>query len=120
MNVSEMFDQIIRTTISGILSDIKDMLLIYWPWLLKGVLFILGGVFLQILMFKIGSGHKLSSSFNRLVGGLTYGAFFIILLSVNYWLFGTQVINEIWFLFFGIISFLFAGIFLRAIGFWRY
>lgn len=115
-----MLDQIIRLTVSQIHSFIKEQLITYWPYVIGLVVFMIAGVILQILMLRGGGHSKLSPGFNRLVGSLTYSMFFLIMLLISYWIFGTRVIDEVWFTLFGILSFPATGFFLRAIGFWYY
>lgn len=52
-------------------------------------------------MLKSGNHNKLSASFNSMVGSFTYSIFFLIYFLLSYWVFGTQVIDEIWLIVFG-------------------
>jgi hypothetical protein len=94
---------------------------VFSPYIVGLGIFVIGGIILQILMMKTGGRtNRLSPAFNSMVGSLAYGAFFGLYLFVAYWIWGTQVIDDVWFAIIGIISFPSAGFFLRAIGFWYY
>lgn len=115
-----MLDQIIRLIVFQLYSTVKEQLITYWPYAIGFVVFIIAGIILQIIMLRGGGHSKLSPGFNRLVGGLIYSIFFLIMLLISFWIFGTRVIDEVWFTLFGILSFPATGFFLRAIGFWYY
>jgi len=115
-----MIDQTIRLTVFQLYFFAKEQLITHWLYVAGFFAFIIAGVILQIIMLRGGGHSKLSPGFNRLVGSLTYLMFFLIMLLISYWLFGTRVIDEVWIILFGILSFPATGFFLRAIGFWYY
>lgn len=120
INLSSMLDQMIRMALSTLLLFAKQLLMTYWPYILAFFVIVIAGVILQIIMLKSGTHNKLSAGFNRLVGSLTWSALFLMYLSISYWIFGTQVIDKLWFTLFGSLSFLSTWLILRAIGFWYY
>lgn len=120
INISLMLDQGIRIAVSIVLSFAKQLLIAYWPYMVGFFVIVMAGVVLQIIMLKSGTHNKLSGSFNRLIGSLTWSAFFLMYLSVGYWIFGTQVIDKLWFTLFGSLSFPSTWLILKAIGFWYY
>ena len=93
----------------------------YWPFVLCFALIIIGGVIFQIRMMKTG-GHqnRLPPGFNRLVGSLTYLFFFWLQFTIAYLIFGSQVLDDLWFLIFGGVAFPVTKLFLVWIGFWYY
>jgi len=111
---------------------VRHILSVYWgwfklylpyilPWVIMLAIFVIGGVILQILMMRAGGRHnRLSPSFNSLVGSLTYGLMFALILTGAYLVWGSQVIDESVFAVIGLVSFILAGVFLRFIGFWYY
>jgi len=115
-----MTDEIIKSIVSQSYSFAKEQFIIHWPYIIGFFVFIIAGVILQIIMLRSGGDSKLPAFFNRLVGSFTYSIFFLIQLSISYWVFGAQVIDDVWFTLFGIISFPVTGFFLCAIGFWYY
>ncbi len=119
-NLQSILDQAIRTLVSDLWSLAKQMFFIYWPYIIGFLIFVIAGVILQIFMLKSGGHSKLSAGFNSMVGSLTYSLFFLIYFGICYWIFGTQVVDDIWFTVIGAISFPSTGFFLRAIGFWYY
>ena len=120
LNLSSILDQMIRTTISELWSFAKEQFMAHWPYVVGFFVFIVAGVILQIIMLRSGRHNKLSAGFNSLVGSLTYLMFFLILFLISYLIFGTQVVDDIWFAIFGALSFPATGFFLRVIGFWYY
>ncbi|MDP1884219.1 MAG: hypothetical protein Q8L10_02520 [Candidatus Moranbacteria bacterium] len=115
-----MADEAIKSMVFQLIVVIKEQLIAHWPYVIIFFALIIAGVILQILMLSGGGQSKLSVGFNRLIGSLTYSIFFMIILSISYWIFGVQVIDDIWFAIFGILSYPATGYFLRAIGFWYY
>jgi hypothetical protein len=115
-----MLDEIIKSMVSRVYFFTREQLVAHWPYVVGFFIFVIAGVILQIIMLRSGGHSKLPAFFNRLVGSLIYSIFFLIQLSISYWIFGTRVVDEIWFTLFGIISFPITGFFLRAIGFWYY
>ncbi|MFA6077338.1 MAG: hypothetical protein WC735_04680 [Candidatus Paceibacterota bacterium] len=120
LDITLMIDKMIRSVIIELWFFAKEQLLIYWPYVFGFFIFVVAGVVLQIIMLRSGGHSKLSAGFNRLVGSLTYFIFFLIFFSISYWVFGSQVVDSIWFAVFGALSFPTTGLFLRAIGFWYY
>jgi len=120
LDLSSIFDYAIRSFISDFWVAIKDLLVIYWPYIVGFLVFVIAGIVIQILMLRSGHRNKLSAGFNSLVGSLTYSLFFLIQFLICYWIFGSQVIDDIWFTTFGAISFPATWAFLNAIGFWYY
>lgn len=116
-NLQSILDQMIRTLVSDLWSLARQMFLMHWPYIIGFLVFVIAGVVLQIFMLKSGGRSKLSAGFNSMVGSLTYSLFFLIYFGVCYWIFGTQVVDDIWFAVIGTISFPSTGFFLRAIGF---
>lgn len=115
-----MIDQIIKNTISQCGPIVREFLLAHWLYFFGFFAVVIAGIVLQIIMLRSGGQCKLPAFFNRIVGSLTYLTFFLIFLLIGYWIFGTRVIDDIWFSIFGILSFPATGFFLRAIGFWYY
>lgn len=113
-------DKIVKATVSQLWAMLKLWWPHLWPYAIGFAVFVLGGMVLQILMLRSGGHSRLSPGFNRMVGSLFYGIFFMLLLIIAYWIWGSQVIDDTWFLIFGTISFPLTGFFLRAIGFWYY
>lgn len=120
ISISTMMDQIIKASVSTLISFVREQLITHWPYVVIFFSIIIAGVILQIIMLRSGRHSKLPAGFNSLVGSLVCLIFFLILLTIGYWLFGTQVIDEIWFAIFGVVAFPITGLFLRAIGFWYY
>ncbi len=110
----------IKTAINMIYSIVKILLPSIWPYLLIFFAIILSGVIFQIIMLRGGTRNRLSPGFNRLIGSLTYLFFFCLMLTLSYLIWGTLVIDEIWFIIFGLISYPVTKLFLRKIGFWYY
>jgi hypothetical protein len=119
-DLQSILDQFIRTAVSDFWSLAKQMFFIYWPYMIGFLVIVIAGVTLQIFMLKSGGHSKLSAGFNSLVGSLTYSVFFLIYFGICYWIFGTQVVDDIWFAVFGAMSFPSTGFFLKSIGFWYY
>jgi len=119
-NFKSILDQAIRIAIADLWFIFKQIFIIYWPYIVGFFVVIISGIILQIIMLRSGSRSKLSSGFNSMVGGLTYVLFCLFYFAISYWIFGSQVVDEIWFTAFGGISFLSTWLFLRAIGFWYY
>ena len=119
-NLQSMLDQFIRTVISDFWSLAKQMFFMYWLYIVGFLIIVIAGVILQIFMLKSGGHSKLSAGFNSLVGSLTYSIFFLIYFGICYWIFGTQVVDDVWFAVFGTMSFPSTGFFLKSIGFWYY
>ena len=115
-----LLDQMIRSAMSGIWPVTKHLFFIYWPYIVGLAVLIIAGVILQIIMLKSGSRSKLSASFNSMVGSFTYSIFFLIYFLLSYWIFGTQVVDEIWFTVFGALAFPSTWYLLKGIGFWYY
>ncbi len=119
-NLQSILDQFIRTAVSDFWSLAKQIFFMYWPYIIGFFVIVIAGVILQIFMLKSGGRSKLSAGFNSMVGSLTYSLFCLIYFSICYWIFGTQVVDDVWFAVIGAISFPSTGWFLRAIGFWYY
>jgi hypothetical protein len=102
------------------LITIKELLAANLLYVIGFLAFIVVGVILQVIMLRSGGNTKLPAWFNRLVGSLTYSLFFLIFLGISYIIFGTQVVDKIWFTIFGLLAFPTTGLFLCIIGFWRY
>lgn len=64
--------------------------------------------------------NKLSSGINSAIGSLVYTIFSLIIFGISYLIFGAKIVDEIWFIIIGTLSFLLTKFFLRKIGFWRY
>jgi hypothetical protein len=120
LNLQSILDQFARTAVLDFWFLVKQIFLVYWPYIIGFLVIVVAGVILQIFMLRSGGRSKLSAGFNSMVGSLTYSLFFLIYFGVCYWIFGTQVVDDIWFAVIGTISFPSAGCFLRAIGFWHY
>lgn len=119
-SIQSLLDQFIRTAVSDFWSLAKQMFFMYWPYIIGFFVIVIAGVILQIFILKSGGRSKLSAGFNSMVGSLTYSLFCLMYFSVCYWIFGTQVVDDVWFAVIGAISFPSTGLFLRAIGFWYY
>jgi len=113
-------DKIVKATVSQLWATLKLWWPSLWPYAIGFALFVIGGMVLQILMLRSGGHSRLSPGFNRMIGSMFYGIFFVLLLIIAYLIWGSQVIDDIWFLIFGTISFPLTGFFLRTIGFWSY
>ena len=120
LNLQSILDQMIRIVVSDIWSLSKQLFLAHWPYVIGFLVIIIAGVILQIMMLKSGGHSKLSAGFNSLVGSLTYSIFFLIYFLICYLIFGTQVVDDIWFALFGTLSFPSTWLFLKSIGFWYY
>lgn len=120
LNMQYVFDQAIRAAIADLWYIFKQIFIIYWPYIVGFVVIVISGIILQIIMLRSGSRNKLSSGFNSMVGSLIYALFCLFYFAIFYWIFGPQVIDEIWFTAFGGISFLSTWLFLKGIGFWYY
>jgi len=117
---SNVMDLVVKSFISGIWIAVETMWVNWWPFIIGFIGVVVIGVILQIIMLRLSNYNKLSPRFNRLVGSLTYIIFFVSITAIAYLIFGTAVIDEIWFGIFGIIAFPLVKVFLRAIGFWYY
>lgn len=95
LNLQSILDQIIRTLVSDLWSLAIQVFSMYWLYIIGFLTFVIAGVILQIFMLKSGGHSKLSAGFNSLVGSLTYSIFFLIYFSICYWIFGTQVVDDI-------------------------
>lgn len=120
MDSTTVFDQIIRATIHQLWLSVPIWWSTFWPYISGFIVIVLVGMIWQIIMFRSGSRNGLSSGFNSMVGSLFFGIFFLIILGICYWIWGPQVIDEIWFAIIAVISFPVTGLFLRTLGFWRY
>lgn len=118
--INRLMDSMERSFVLGIWGAVKIIWLAFWPYIIIFTLFILAGVVWQILIFQSGKRNRLSPGFNRLVGSLTYFFFFALIFIIAYWIFGTQVIDELWLAIFGAIAFPVTGLFLKFIGFCYY
>jgi hypothetical protein len=120
MDSKTLLDQIIHNTILNLWSIIKTSWPSLWPYVLGFALFIVGGIILQILLLRSGRRNKLSPAFNSLVGSVIWTIIFLLLLGAGYLIWGSQVIDEIWFAIFSTLAFGLTWLFLVAIGFWYY
>jgi len=116
----EVMDKFIRAAAHGAWNGIKLWWPLLWPYAIGFSVFVIAGMILQTLMLRSGGRSRLSPDFNRMVGSLFYGIFFVLQLIIAYLIWGPQVIDEIWFAAFGAISVPLTWIFLRVIGFWYY
>jgi hypothetical protein len=120
LSPQSLLEQMIHSMISGLWYIAKHIFTLYWPYIIGFFVIVVAGIILQIIMLKSGSRSKLSSGFNSMVGSFIYSIFFLIYFLISYWIFGTQVVDEIWFTVFGSLSFPSTWYFLRGIGFWYY
>jgi len=116
--INQMVESMNNGIILGILEAIKIIWLKFWPYIIIFILIVIAGVIIQIIRIKKDRIKKLSPGFNSLVGSLTYSLSFGLLFIITYFIIGTRVLDEIWFIIFGAISFPLTGWFLRKIGFW--
>lgn len=117
LTADAFIDGIIKSLVSTLWFWTKE----YWIYITIFVVLVIIGVIVQINMMKSG-GHRnrLPPAFNRLVGSLTYWFIFWIQVVIAYWIFGNQVIDDLWFLIFGGVAFPVTKLFLVKIGFWYY
>jgi hypothetical protein len=120
MDSGEMFDQIIKGTVHQLWLSLPVWWMAFRWYIIAFVVIVIGCMAWQMILFRSGSKKGLSSDFNKMIGSLFFGIFFLLQLGVSYWIWGSQVIDDIWFAIFSATSFAFTGIFLRAIGVWRY
>lgn len=120
LSPQSLLEQMIHSMLSGLWSIVKHIFILYWPYIIGFFVIVVAGIILQIIMLKSGSRSKLSAGFNSMVGSFTYSIFFLIYFLLSYWIFGTQVVDEIWFTVFGALAFPSTWYFLRGIGFWYY
>jgi len=118
--VNKLMDSILNSFVLGLWNSIKIIWLSFWPYIIIFILFILAGVIWQIIILRTDKRKKLSAAFNSLVGSLTYFLFFGLLFIIFYFIFGSRVVDKIWFVIFGTASFFITKRFLRWIGFWYY
>jgi len=118
--VNKLMDSILNSFVLGLWDSIKIIWLSFWPYIIIFILFILAGIIWQIIKLRTDKRKKLSAAFNSLVGSLTYFLFFGLLFIIFYFIFGSRVVDKIWFAIFGTASFFITKRFLRWIGFWYY
>jgi hypothetical protein len=118
--IHQMQEQIASTVVSLLRSITALIWSHFWPYIIGFFIVILAGVILQILMLKGGGNARLSPGFNRLLGSITYLFFLALVALIAYLIWGSEVIDETWFVVFGVIAFPLTGLFLRLIGFWYY
>ncbi|MEN9560821.1 MAG: hypothetical protein RIQ56_94 [Candidatus Parcubacteria bacterium] len=118
---ADFLDYLIWHTLSVYWGWFKMFFPIIWPWLLVFVLVVFGGVALQILMIRSGGPqNRLPSGFNSFVGSLTYWFIFGLIFAIEYYFWGSQVVDENVFALNGVMSFPLTWLFLHVIGFWPY
>src|SRR6056297_226835 len=111
--VSEILGPILSNAVIDIISEAFNFIFAH----------ILGFIIFTLIIFFIfylqSSGiMKFSSGVNEGMGSLFYRMFFILIFIVLYFVFGTDVIDEMIFWIIYFVSYKLTGVFLREIGFW--
>ncbi len=78
------------------------------------------GIILAIIVIQSIGWYRFSSGVNSVIGSIVYHVLFWSLVALCYWIFGTQIIDEIWLILFWAIGYRFTKVLLKSVGFWLY
>ena len=118
--ILEVQDAFIKSIVSNLWTFIKAVWVAYWPYIIIFFVLVFIGMAWQIIWFRTGSNKKMPRWFNALVGSIFYWFFFYLVVTILYFIFGSQVIDGIWFAAISYPIYRLNKIFLKWIGFWKY